>query len=367
AKIESEIYELVGETFNLNSPKQLGEVIFDKLQLTAKGLRKTAGGARSTKESELLKLKGVHPIIDQILDYRELQKLLSTYIDNLPAMLGADGALHSTLNQAGTTTGRMSSSNPNLQNIPAREGLGMAIRQAFIARPGFKFIAFDYSQIELRVLAALSQDADLIKIFKEDKDIHSSVASRVFGVPEAEVTKEMRRKAKVINFGIIYGMGVNALKTNLGTTRDEAQKFYDGYFATFPTIRTYFDGVVAEAKKTGYTETLFGRLRYLEALKSYLPQIRAGAERMAMNAPLQGTAADILKMAMIKADADLKKAELDDKVFLLLQIHDELVFEVKDGFVERAEKIIKEAMEEAVEFPVPIKVSFKQGENWGAL
>jgi len=366
-KIESEIFELVGETFNINSPKQLGEVIFDKLQLTTKGLRKTAGGARSTKESELLKLKGIHPVVDKILDYRELQKLLSTYIDNLPAMLGNDGALHSTLNQAGTTTGRMSSSNPNLQNIPARDGLGLAIRKAFIVRPGFQFLAFDYSQIELRVLAALSQDTDLMKIFKEGKDIHSSVASRVFGVPEAEITKEMRRRAKVINFGIIYGMGVNALKTNLGTTREEAQKFYDNYFATFPTIRKYFDGVVAEAEKTGYTETLFGRRRYLEALKSYLPQIKAGAERMAMNAPLQGTAADILKMAMIKADKDLRKAKLDDKVFLLLQIHDELIFEVKKGSETEAGKIIKEAMEEAVEFPVPISVSFKQGESWGDL
>ncbi len=366
-KIENQIYELVGETFNLNSPKQLGEIIFDKLQLTVKGFKKTAGGARSTKESELQKLKGAHPVIDLILDYRELQKLLSTYIDNLPAMLGDDGALHSTLNQAGTTTGRMSSSNPNLQNIPAREGLGMAIRQAFVSRTGFKFLAFDYSQIELRVLAALSQDSDLVKIFKEDKDIHSSVASRVFGVPESEVTKEMRRKAKVINFGIIYGMGVNALKANLGTTRDEAQKFYDNYFATFPTIKKYFDDVVAEAKKTGYTETLFGRRRYIEALKSYLPQIRAGAERMAMNAPLQGTAADIIKMAMIKADQDLNKTGLNSDISLLLQVHDELIYEVKDGAEEKAEKIIKQAMENAVEFPVPIRVSFKQGKSWGDL
>ncbi|HRZ30642.1 MAG TPA: DNA polymerase, partial [Candidatus Paceibacterota bacterium] len=230
--LEKKIYKLAGAEFNINSPKQLGEILFTKLQLSIKGLKKTAGGSQSTRESELEKLKGAHPIIDEILAYRELQKLLTTYLDNFPKLLDAEDVLHTTLNQAGTTTGRMSSSNPNLQNIPTRGEQGALIRHVFVARPGFELLSFDYSQIELRVLAILSQDPDLLKIFKAGKDIHTSVASRVFGVREEEVTKEMRRKAKVINFGIIYGMGVNALKANLGTTRDEAQDFMDNYFAS---------------------------------------------------------------------------------------------------------------------------------------
>ncbi len=367
AKIESKIFELAGETFNINSPKQLGVILFDKLNLNTKGLKKTAGGARSTRESELQKMTGLHPIIDEILAYRELQKLLSTYIDNIPGMLNSTGALHTNLNQDGTTTGRMSSSNPNLQNIPARDGLGAAIRQAFVARQGFKLLAFDYSQIELRVLAALSGDKDLIEIFRAGKDIHASVASRVFRVPENEVTKEMRRRAKVINFGIIYGMGVNALRGNLGTTREEAQIFMDNYFETFPTIKKYFEDVVAEARRTGYTETMFGRRRYLPALQSRLPQIKASAERMAMNAPLQGTAADIIKLAMIKADRELEKAGFSKKVFPLLQIHDELIYEAEVETAGQASKIIQEAMEKAAEFPVPLEVDFSEGENWMEL
>jgi len=365
--LEKKIYQQASQEFNINSPKQLGEILFTKLNLSIKGLKKTAGGNQSTRESELVKLKDVHPIIEEILAYRELQKLLSTYIDNLPNLLDQEDILHATLNQAGTTTGRMSSSNPNVQNIPTRGEQGAAIRNAFVAREGYELMAFDYSQIELRVLAALSEDPDLIKIFKEGKDIHTSVAARVFGVAESEVTKEMRRRAKVINFGIIYGMGVNALKINLGTSRDEAQKFYDNYFASFPTIKRYFELVVAGARQRGFTETLFGRRRYLPALRSPLPQIKAGAERMAMNAPLQGTAADIIKLAMIRSDKDIKTAGLDNKVFLLLQIHDELIFEVKKEIADRARPIIKRAMEKVVEIPVPIEVSSAVGPRWGEL
>ncbi|MFA6253783.1 MAG: DNA polymerase [Candidatus Paceibacterota bacterium] len=366
-ELEKKIYQLAGSEFNINSPKQLGEILFVKLQLRIKGLKKTAGGAQSTRESELAKLKDVHPIIAEILAYRELQKLLSTYIDNLPNLLDKDNVLHATLNQAGTTTGRMSSSNPNVQNIPTRDEQGAIIRNAFMARPGYELLAFDYSQIELRVLAALSEDPDLVKIFKDGKDIHSSVAARVFGVPEGEVTKEMRRRAKVINFGIIYGMGVNALRANLGTTRDEAQSFMDNYFASFPTIKKYFELVIDGARKRGYTETLFGRRRYLPALKSPLPQIKASAERMAMNAPLQGTAADIIKLAMIRADKDIKEAGLESEVFLLLQIHDELIYEVKKEAVTRALPIIKRAMEKVVDLPVPIEVSSAVGSRWGEM
>lgn len=367
SELEKKIYQLVGSEFNINSPKQLGEILFNKLQLSVKGLKKTAGGSQSTRESELVKLQGSHPVIEEILAYRELQKLLSTYIDNFPNLLDEAGSLHTTLNQTGTMTGRMSSSNPNLQNIPSRGDYGLAIRNVFIARPGYKFLAFDYSQIELRVLAILSKDADLTKIFKEGKDIHGAVASKVFGVPESEVTKEMRRKAKIINFGIIYGMGVNALKTNLGTTRDEAEQFQTNYFASFPTIKKYFDLVIEEAKERGYTETLFGRRRYLPALHSKLPQIKASAERMAMNTPLQGTAADIIKLAMIKVDKEIKQMGFSEKVFLLLQVHDELIFEVEEGMVEKVLPVIKKSMEGVSELSIPIEVTSALGPRWGEL
>lgn len=366
-ELEERIFSLAGEEINLNSPKQLSELLFQKLKLSVKGLKKTAGGSQSTRESELSKLKDSHPIINELLAYRELQKLLSTYLDALPKLLDGDDLLHTTLNQTGTTTGRMSSSNPNLQNIPARGEQGSVIRQTFIARPGFKLLALDYSQIELRVLAILSQDPELIKIFETNKDIHTSVAAKVFNVSEGEVTKEMRRRAKVINFGIIYGMGVNALRANLGTTREEAQLFQDNYFASFPTIKKYFDLVISGARKRGYTETLFGRRRYLPALNSPLPQIRAGAERMAMNAPLQGTAADIIKLAMIKIDQILQDKGLGKTAHLLLQVHDELIYEVVEDEVEKVNLIIKTAMESVWNSNVPLVCSSSAGPNWGNL
>lgn len=308
--IEKEIWELAGEEFNMNSPKQLGEVLFDRMNISTKGLKKTAGGARSTRESELVKLREGNPIIERILAYREIQKLLSTYIDTIPEMLDGSGRLHATLNQTGTTTGRMSSNNPNVQNIPASGGMGAEIRKAFVAEKGSVLAAFDYSQIEIRVLAVLAEDPELTRVFKEGKDVHATVAAHVFGVKEAEVTKDMRRKAKVINFGIIYGMGINALKENLGGTREEAQKFYDAYFTNFPAIGAYFDRVIKDARKKGYTETYFGRRRSFEGIRSSIPYIRAAAERMAMNAPIQGTAADVIKIAMKKAHDELEKNDL---------------------------------------------------------
>lgn len=365
--ITARIYAHAGGEFNMNSPKQLGEILFDKMGLTAKGLKKTEGGARSTRESELVKLRSVHPIIEDILLYRELQKLLSTYIDNLPHQVDDGGRLHTTLNQAGTTTGRMSSTNPNLQNIPVRGEMGTAIRDAFIAPKGSTFLAFDYSQIEMRVLAALSGDEHLQEVFQSGADVHSSVASRVFKVPENEVTAEMRRRAKVINFGIIYGMGVNALKDNLNSTRAEAQEFYDNYFLTFPKIAAYFEDVKIRAKNDGFTTTYFGRHRFFAGLKSAIPFIRASAERMAMNAPLQGTAADIIKIAMKRAHEGLEKEGLLSSVHLLLQIHDELLYEVEEGSVEKARAVIEQAMEHAVEFPVPLTVSVKQGTRFGSM
>ncbi|KKU80637.1 MAG: polymerase protein [Parcubacteria group bacterium GW2011_GWA1_47_8] len=366
-EITTRIYTHAGGEFNMNSPKQLGEVLFDKMGLATKGLKKTEGGARSTRESELVKLREVHPIIAEILLYRELQKLLSTYIDNLPQLTLEDGRLHTTLNQAGTTTGRMSSSNPNLQNIPVRGEMGAAIRSAFVAPEGSTLLACDYSQIEMRVLAALSGDENLFEIFKTGADVHTSVASRVFHVSPQDVTAEMRRRAKVINFGIVYGMGVNALKDNLGSTRVEAQEFYNNYFVTFPKIARYFEDVKSRAKKDGFTTTYFGRRRFFAGLKSPIPYIRASAERMAMNAPLQGTAADIIKIAMKRAHDGLAGAKLLDKAHLLLQIHDELLYEVEEGVVKKARTIIEDAMEHAVDFPVPITVSVKEGPRWGSM
>lgn len=366
-KIEQTIYKHAGKEFNINSPKQLGDILFDEMQLSVKGLKKTAGGARSTRESELEKLKDAHPIIESILEYRELQKLLSTYIDVIPTLADSNGRLHTTFNQAGTTTGRMSSSSPNLQNIPVRGDSGKEIRRGFVAAPGHMLVGCDYSQIEMRVLALLSKDQQLIDIFKSGKDVHASVASLVFKVPEADVTADMRRKAKVINFGIIYGMGVNALKANLGGTREEAERFYDDYFKALPTIEAYFENVKSEAKKKGYTKTLFGRRRYFPGFKSAMPFVRAMAERMAMNAPLQGTAADIVKIAMQRIHERLQTEGLAEKAHLLLQVHDELIYEVETPVLEAVQTIIKNAMENVVDADIPLLANASVGPDWGAL
>jgi DNA polymerase-1 len=326
--IEKNIYKIAGQEFNINSPKQLAEILFDKLNIPTKGIKKSAGGSISTRESELEKIKEDHPIAKEILKHRELQKLLSTYIDTLPSFISGDGRLRASFIQTGTTTGRFASNNPNLQNIPTRTEKGNSIRNAFIAKPGHLLVSFDYCQIELRVAALLSQDPYFIRSFKQGKDIHTAVAMKVFNVNEENVTAEMRRRAKIINFGILYGMGVNALRENLGTDRKEAQIFYDNYFKQFPTIRDYLDSIKDFAKQNGYTITLFGRKRYFPAIKSPVPFIRAMAERMATNAPIQGTAtADIIKIGMKKADYALKDKKLDSQAKLLLQVHDELVCE----------------------------------------
>lgn len=375
SKLEQNIWKHAGHEFNINSPKQLGVVLFDELGLYVKGMKKSAGGARSTKESELEKLKDLHPVITDILKYRELQKLLSTYIDTIPNFIAPDGRLHARFIQAGTTTGRFSSSDPNLQNIPIKTDLGKNIRNAFIAPEGWVLASFDYSQIELRVAALMSQDEYFIKVFKDGKDIHSAVAMKVFGVAEKDVTHDMRRKAKVINFGILYGMGVTALKQNLGTDRKEAQIFHDNYFAQFPSIANYLESIKNFAQKHGYTETLFGRKRYFPGIKSSIQFIRAMAERMAINAPIQGTAtADIVKLGMTKAEDDLSKAGLSEYANLVLQVHDELVYEIKKDKVGEVMKIVENAMKNAIpkEFleniePVPLEVSSSFGQTWGEL
>ena len=370
SELEKKIWALSGSEFNINSPKQMGEVLFVKMGLKAKNQKKTAGGKISTKESELEKMRDLDPIIPLILEYRELQKILSTYIDNIPLMVAEDGRLHAKFLQTGTTTGRMSSQDPNLQNIPNKSDLGIEVRKAFRAGEGNKLVAFDYSQIEIRIAAFLSGDEKLLEIFRKGEDVHTAVASEVFGVPLDKVDKEMRRKAKVINFGIMYGMGVTALKQNLGTDRAEAQKFYDDYFAKFSGLAKYLDSVKAETVLSGYTETLFGRRRYFEGINSKLPFIKAMAERMAVNAPIQGTEADIIKLAMIKVEEYLEGKRGGD-VNLLLQVHDELVYEMPADLVEKVSPKIKEIMETVVDLEktkgVVCKVDYKVGDNWGEM
>jgi len=341
--IEKSISEQTGVTINLNSPKQLSELLFTTLELAPKGKRK-ASGAFTTNAEQLEELRDAHPIIPLILEYREVQKLLTTYVEALLGHVKEDGRVHATFLQHGTTTGRFSSANPNLQNIPIKGTSGKEIRHGFIAGPGNVYIGSDYSQIELRVLAILSGDEQLIETFRKGEDIHMSVASAMFKVPFNEVTNDMRRKAKVINFGILYGMGITALQKNLGTTRAEAQTFYNAYFAAFPKIHDYLESTKEYAKTHGYTETLFGRRRYFPGINASAAFLRAMAERMATNAPIQGTNADVVKIAIELIDADLKAAGLIDQVHLILQIHDELVYEVAESVQDKAEKIITEAM-----------------------
>jgi DNA polymerase-1 len=376
ASLEKRIWKEAGVEFNIASPKQLGEVLFDKLGLKVKNAKKTGAGARSTRESELEKMRDMHPMVPMLFEYRELSKLLGTYIDAIPSLLDSDDRLHTHFIQTGTTTGRMASENPNMQNIPIKSELGKVIRTAFIAGKGFKLAAFDYSQIELRIAAFLSGDEKLISIFKEGKDVHTSVASSVFKVKPEEVTPEMRRRAKVINFGIIYGMGVLALKQNLGTSREEAQNFLNDYFTTFSTLAAYLDRIKAETARKGYTETFFGRRRYFEGIKSKIPYVRASAERMAINAPIQGTEADIIKLAMIKVDEYLRREKLENDVFPLLQVHDELVYEIRAGekakiSIEEISKKIGEIMESIMDPKdikgVVLKAESAIGDNWGEL
>lgn len=370
-KLEEKIWELSDEKFNIASPKQLGQILFVKLGLKAKNQKKTGGGALSTKESELQKLVEAHPIIPLIIQYRELAKLLGTYIDNVIPMVGADGRLHTKFVSSGSQTGRMSSESPNLQNIPNHSELGLRIRNAFVAEKGNVLVSFDYSQIELRIAAFLADDEEMIRIFKEGYDVHAAVASAVFKVPADKVDKEMRRRAKAINFGVMYGMGVNALQRSLGSNRVEAQKFYGNYFKTFAGLAEYLDSVKKETAKRGYTETIFGRRRYFEGINSRLPFIKAAAERMAINAPIQGAEADIIKLAMVNADNFLLDKKLDDKVFLILQVHDELVYEMKKDLVDKVSPEIKKIMESSVDLKttkgVPIVVDISVGENWGEM
>ena len=374
--LEKDIHLLAGIEFNVNSPKQLGDILFNKMGLKVARQKKTAGGALSTRESELEKMRELHPIINKILDHREFQKLLSTYIDTLPAMAGSDGRLHADFLQAGAATGRMASQHPNLQNIPIQTKRGRRIRNAFVAEKKCVLLAVDYSQIELRVAAILSCDEKLVHIFQAGEDVHTSVAAYVFRVPRDEITKEMRREAKVINFGMLYGMGVTALQQalkegNTAVSRADAQRFLNDYFTHFHTLAEYIEGVKAGAVTNGYTETLFGRRRYHEAIHSHIPYIRAAAERQAMNAPFQGTAADLIKLAMIRVDEFLRKEKLETQVSLILSVHDELVYEIPEALAQtlapQIKKIIEEVLSPKLSRGVPIVAEAKAGKNWGEM
>ncbi len=365
------IYKAAGGPFNINSPKQLGDVLFDKLGLTPERHKKTPTGARSTRESELEKMRTLHPVVADILAHRELAKLLGTYIDNLPTLLDEHNRVHTTFIQMGAATGRLATQNPGLQNIPIKTELGRAIRHAFVADKGYTLVSFDYSQIELRIAAWLSGDPGLTEIFARGGDAHAEVAARVFHVRPEDVSYEQRRRAKVINFGILYGMGVNALKDSLQTSRAEAQEFYNQYFEAFPRLAAYIDEIKASAAKQGYTQTYFGRRRYFDGIKSPIPYVRAAAERMAINAPMQGTQADIVKLAMVRIADYFKEQGVHDGAHLLLQVHDELVFEIEEGKVDALAPAIQEIMENIVPARernnIPLLAEGKVGKNWGEM
>ena len=357
-QLESEIVSLAGEEFNINSPKQLGVILFEKLQL--KSGKKTKSGY-STSVEVLSKLKDEHPIIPKILEYRSLTKLKSTYVDGLTGTVRGDGRIHSTFNQTVTATGRLSSTEPNLQNIPARSALGREIRKAFITADGYTFVDADYSQIELRVMAAISKDESLIEAFNESKDIHAITASQVFGVDLDDVTPDLRRKAKAVNFGIIYGISSFGLGEDLGISRKEAKEYIEKYFVTYPKIKSYLDESVEEAKKKGYVRTLMNRIRPIPELDSSNFMQRSFGERVAMNSPIQGTAADIIKLAMINVRKELKDRGLKSR--LILQIHDELLIEAEDSEIDIVCELLARNMENAVKLSVPMYVDVHTGDS----
>lgn len=363
SEIEQEIYEMADMTFNINSTRQVGEVLFDRLKLNEKA-KKTKTGYYSTSEDVLEKLRGKHPIVDRLLAYRGLKKLLSTYIDALPALIHAEtGKIHTSFNQAVTATGRLSSTNPNLQNIPVRDELGREIRKAFIPdNDDCLFFSADYSQIELRIMAHLSGDPHMIEAFRSGADIHAATAAKIYGVPIEAVTSDMRRKAKTANFGIIYGISVFGLAERLGISRSESKELIDGYFKTYPRIREYMDESIEVARKQGYVETIFKRKRFLPDIHSHNAVVRGYAERNAINAPIQGSAADVIKLAMVRIFQRFEDEGLRSK--MILQVHDELNFNVYRNEAERVKQIVLEEMERVMPLQVPLIADCGEGKNW---
>ena len=361
-QLEEEIYLLSGERFNINSPKQVGDILFEKLRVDER-VRKTKNGQYSTSEEVLESLRHKHVVVQKILDYREQKKLLSTYVDALPLLINqSTGRIHTSYNQTVAVTGRLSSSNPNLQNIPIRTDSGRVIREAFVANEGCVFLSADYSQIELRIMAHLSQDANMLEAFRRGVDIHAATAAKIYNIPLEQVTSDMRRKAKTANFGIIYGISAFGLSERLGISRTEAKDLIEGYFAAYPSIKQYIDTSIAKAREQSYVETLLGRKRFLPDIQSRNSVVRGFAERNAVNAPIQGTAADIIKIAMIRISHALKANQL--KATMNMQVHDELNFSVPVEELEQVKRIVVYEMEHAMKLTVPLIVECGVGNNW---
>jgi len=360
--LEEEIFELTKSEFNINSPKQLSEVLFEKLKLPTKGLAKTTTKNISTNSNELEKLIYLHPCISKILKFKELKKLETSFLKTLPNFIDENGRIHTTFVQTGTATGRLSSDTPNLQNIPSKSDYGKLVRGCFEAGKGFDFVSFDYSQMELRIAAKLSGDKLMLKAFEEGKDFHRYTASLVNKVDYTDVTKEQRNRAKALNFGIVYGMGSKAFAQSAGISKEEARMFIEEYYENYFGLRNFLDDLKLKAKENGYCETLYGRKRYLSFVGGFGFQA-ALEERIAVNMPIQGLAADIIKKAMIKIDNYLIENELEDKVRMILQIHDELIFEIdcdinSDEIIENIKKLMEEN-----DFDILLKVDIKKGKN----
>ena len=362
-QLEAEIHALAGGAFNIASPKQLGEVLFEKLGLSTSA-KKTKTGQYPTGEEVLSRLVHEHPIVEKILDYRQLTKLKSTYVDALPALVNPrDGKVHTSYNQAVAATGRLSSNNPNLQNIPIRTDRGREIRKAFVPRnKSFTLLAADYSQIELRIIAHLSGDKGMIEAFNTGHDIHAATASKVYGIPIGQVTKEMRRNAKTVNFGIIYGISAFGLSERLGIARSEASQIIASYFREYHGIKEYMNRQIEFARKHGYVETMLGRRRYLRDINSANSVVRSFAERNAINAPIQGSSADMIKLAMINIQAGMKKLGMQSK--MILQVHDELVFDAHMDELETLKPLVASYMRDALPLSVPVVVEMNTGNNW---
>jgi len=362
-RLAMEIFEMAGEPINVNSPKQLGELLFGKFGLSPPAFaKKTKAGGYSTDAETLEKIKGEHPIVALILDYRKVAKLKSTYVDGLLPQIDDNGRIHTTFNQTQTATGRLSSLEPNLQNIPVRGEMGAEIRKFFITEQGWKLIDADYSQIELRILAHLSQDPAMCEAFRNNEDIHTATAAQVFKVSPSQVTKIQRSRAKAVNFGIVYGISEFSLGIDIGVSRSEAKEYIESYLQHFSGVKTYMENVIAEAKQNGFVSTLFGRRRYLPELKSSNFNTRSFGERVARNMPIQGTAADIIKLAMIKVHDRFEKEGLTAR--LILQVHDELIAEAPESEAERVASILGEEMQNAAVISVPLTVDVHIADNW---
>lgn len=369
ARLETDIFTLAGESFNVNSTQQLSVILFERLGLPAHGIKKLQSGHYSTRAEVLETLRGSHPLVERILEHRELSKLKSTYVDSLPALINPEtGRLHTSYNQIGTVTGRLSSSNPNLQNIPIRTEEGRRVRRAFAAAKGCVLVGADYSQVELRVMAHVSEDPGLMGAFTRGEDVHASTAAAVFGAPLSEVTYDMRRIAKAVNFGLIYGQGAYGLSGQIGVSVPKAEEFITRYFAQFPRVRAYMEQVQQDAARRGYVETLLKRRRYFPELGAGSQagaNQRQAAQRMAINTPIQGTAADIIKLAMLRLDAALREKGLRTR--MILQVHDELVLETPEAEVEQVVALVRACMEEAFSLRVPLKVDIEVGPNWDEM